>query len=108
MAFITSPTLTACVEFSISASKDQSLSSLSKYLLFQFLTMFLLKRVTGLRMFGFAFGPGDKDEDGDKENHPDSPQSTPPWTKRPKVEVKETQHSNLVKSIRYGLLCQKT
>ena len=53
-------------------------------------------------MFGFGFGPGDKDEDGDKENCPDSPQSTPPWTKRPKVaqEVKETQHSNLVRSIR--------
>ena len=108
MEYVAFITLTACIAVSINASNDQSLSSLSKYLLFQFLIMFLLKRVTGLRMFGFAFGPGDKDDDGDKENQPDSPKSTPPWTKRPKVEVKETQHSNLVKSIRYGLLCQKT
>ena len=78
----------------------ESQTNINVYLLYQII--FLLKRVRGLRMFGFAFGPGDKDEDGDKENCPDSPQSTPPWTKRPKVaqEVKETQHSNLVKSIR--------
>lgn len=65
--------------------------------------MFLPQRVRGLRMLGFGFGSwGSGDDDGDKENQPESPKSTPPWLKRPKVteESPDSRHSNLVKTIR--------
>ena len=54
-------------------------------------------------MLGFGFGAGETcDEDGDKENQPKSPTSTPPWLKRQKVteDNQDSSHSNLVKSIR--------
>ena len=65
--------------------------------------MFLLQRARGLRMLGLGFGSGGSvDDDGDKENQPESPKATPPWLKRPKVteESPDSRHRNLVKTIR--------
>ena len=54
-------------------------------------------------MLGLGFGSGGSvDDDGDKENQPESPKATPPWLKRPKVteESPDSRHRNLVKTIR--------
>ena len=75
-------------------------------------TMFLLKRIRGLRMLGFGYGgagaggEGESMEDLDNENQQVSPQSSPPWLKKQKVSEgnQESKHTNLVQSIRYFLV----
>ena len=70
--------------------------------------MFLLQRMRGLRMLGFGYGGagGESNEDPDKENQQESPQSSPPWLKKQKVteDIQESKHTNLVQSIRYLLV----